>query len=129
MEERTGKKLVPSYSYARIYYPGSSLLRHRDRPSCEHSITLNLSGSPWLLHIGGIPVLTHKGWGCIYDGVNYEHWRDPLQSKEPVVQAFFHYVEDVEENASRFYDGRPSLGLPAKFTTYYDETHGKPAKP
>ena len=33
-----GSKLVPVYSYARIYYKGSQLKKHFDRPSSEVSV-------------------------------------------------------------------------------------------
>ena len=45
MEEKTKLKLIPTYSYARIYEKGSNLFRHKDRPSCEISTTLNLGGN------------------------------------------------------------------------------------
>jgi hypothetical protein len=44
MKERTGLDLIPTYSYARVYEKGSILKRHKDRPSCEISTTLNLGG-------------------------------------------------------------------------------------
>jgi hypothetical protein len=44
MKERTGLDLIPTYSYARVYEKGAILKRHKDRPSCEISTTLNLGG-------------------------------------------------------------------------------------
>jgi hypothetical protein len=44
MASETGLDLVPTYSYARIYKHGDILKRHKDRPSCEISTTLNLGG-------------------------------------------------------------------------------------
>jgi hypothetical protein len=44
MKERTGLDLIPTYSYARVYEKGSILKRHKDRPSCEISTTVNLGG-------------------------------------------------------------------------------------
>jgi hypothetical protein len=35
-------KLVPTYNYCRIYHIGGILKKHRDRPSCEYSVTVNL---------------------------------------------------------------------------------------
>ena len=35
MEEATGLKLYPAYTYARIYKKGDELKRHKDRFSCE----------------------------------------------------------------------------------------------
>tara|TARA_Y100000385_G_C12631740_1_gene441577 strand:+ start:226 stop:579 length:354 start_codon:yes stop_codon:yes gene_type:complete len=42
MEKETGLKLYPTYVYARIYNPSSILKKHRDRPSCEISVTVNI---------------------------------------------------------------------------------------
>ena len=53
MEEVTGLKLYPAYTYARIYKKGDELRRHKDRPSCEISTTLNLGGDPWPIFIDG----------------------------------------------------------------------------
>ena len=44
MQKKTGLKLVPTYSYTRLYRKGNILRRHKDRPSCEISTTLNLGG-------------------------------------------------------------------------------------
>ena len=40
MCELTGKDLIPTYSYHRLYTLGTELKRHKDRPSCEISTTL-----------------------------------------------------------------------------------------
>ena len=47
MKKETGLELIPTYSYARVYKKGDILRRHKDRPSCEISTTLNLGGDPW----------------------------------------------------------------------------------
>ena len=51
MKKETGLELVPTYSYARLYKQGDELKRHKDRPSCEISTTLNLGGDPWPIFI------------------------------------------------------------------------------
>ena len=51
MEEKSGVKLVPTYSYARIYKKGDVLHRHKDRSSCEISTTVNLGGEPWSIYL------------------------------------------------------------------------------
>ena len=48
----TKKDLCPTYTYSRIYIKGMDLKAHRDRPSCEYSITLNLGGDPWPIYFG-----------------------------------------------------------------------------
>ena len=40
IEENTGLNLYPTYSFYRVYRPGNELLPHKDRSSCEISITL-----------------------------------------------------------------------------------------
>src|SRR6476661_7896483 len=42
VEQATGLSLFPTYSYFRVYKRGDVLKRHRDRPSCEISMTLSL---------------------------------------------------------------------------------------
>ena len=51
MNRETGLDVIPTYSYARIYKKGDILKRHKDRPSCEISTTLNLGGDPWPIFI------------------------------------------------------------------------------
>ena len=51
MEQKTGLKLIPTYSYCRLYRKGNILKRHKDRPSCEISTTLCLGGDPWPIFI------------------------------------------------------------------------------
>ena len=36
-----------------LYKQGDELKRHKDRPSCEISTTLNLGGDPWPIFIDG----------------------------------------------------------------------------
>ena len=40
VEEAMGIELLPTYSFSRLYYNGSELTKHVDRPSCEVSVTL-----------------------------------------------------------------------------------------
>ena len=53
MQQETGLDLIPTYSYARLYKNGDILHRHKDRPSCEISTTINLGGDPWPIFIDG----------------------------------------------------------------------------
>ena len=54
MEEVTGLKLYPAYTYARIYKKGDELKRHKDRFSCEISTTMNLGGDDWPIYLRAI---------------------------------------------------------------------------
>ena len=51
MQKKTGLKLVPTYSYTRLYRTGNILRRHKDRPSCEISTTLCLGGDHWPIYL------------------------------------------------------------------------------
>ena len=51
MESITKIKLIPNYTYTRLYRRGSKLDRHKDRYSCAVSATMNLGGDPWPIYI------------------------------------------------------------------------------
>ena len=112
MEEKTGKKLYPAYSYWRIYYTGSSLPPHSDRPACEYSITMTVDqdGPDWPISIDGEPVTLKPGDIAIYNGHKLRHWRETYEGKRQI-QVFFHYVDQNGPNAIYKYDQRPVLGL------------------
>ena len=133
MAKETGLNLVPTYSYARIYKKGDILRRHKDRPSCEISTTLNLGGDPWPIFIDGTgadsvideykqihkpnapegtKVLLDVGDMLVYSGCELEHWREPLEG-DVCAQVFLHYnhVDGPFAEKNRF-DKRPMLGVP-----------------
>ena len=56
--KETGLQLYHTYSYARAYKKGDILKRHKDRPSCEISTTINLGGAPWPIFIDGTGLIT-----------------------------------------------------------------------
>ena len=132
MKQETGLELIPTYSYARIYKQGDILKRHKDRPSCEISTTLNLGGTPWPIFIDGTgadnvideyknihkpnapegtKVLLEVGDMLVYSGCELEHWREPLEG-ETCGQVFLHYnhVNGPFADKNKF-DGRPLLGI------------------
>ena len=133
MDKETGLQLVPTYSYARIYKKGDILRRHKDRPSCEISTTLNLGGEPWPIFIDGTgadavideyknihkpnappgtKVLLDVGDMLVYSGCELEHWREPFEGNT-CGQVFLHYnhVNGPFAEKTRF-DKRPMLGVP-----------------
>ena len=133
MEKKTGLKLIPTYSYCRLYRKGNILKRHKDRPSCEISTTLNLGGDPWPIFIDptgsnnvideykgihkpeappGIPYTLGPGDMIIYSGCELEHWREPFEGKL-CCQVFLHYNHANGPFAkTNLYDIRPLLGIP-----------------
>ena len=112
MAKETGLDLVPTYSYARAYKRGDELKKHKDRPSCEISTTLNLGGDPWPIFIEGTKVLLEVGDMLVYSGCKLEHWREPFEG-ETCGQVFLHYnhVNGPFAEENRF-DKRPMLGIP-----------------
>lgn len=119
VESVTGKELWPTYSYARIYYPGAEMASHTDRPSCEYSMTLTLqtSGDTWPIYFRDRQgdtkeVIIMPGSGCIYCGMELPHWRSPYLGNQQV-QVFLHYVDKNGPHANLKYDQRSMLGIPA----------------
>ena len=112
MREQTGLDVLPTYSYARVYKKGDILKRHKDRPSCEISTTLNLGGDPWPIFLEGKQVDLNIGDMLIYEGCKLEHWRDEFEG-EHCGQVFLHY-NDVNGQFKdiNIFDGRDKLGTP-----------------
>ena len=134
MQTLTGKDLVPTYTYHRLYTQGTELKRHKDRPSCEISTTLCLGYDnsnvdakkypdwDWPMFVGpkdgevgteGMPIHMKPGDMLIYRGDIVEHWREPFWGLNHA-QVFLHYNEKDGQYHIPF-DGRPLLGLPGSF--------------
>jgi len=133
MQKKTGLKLVPTYSYTRLYRTGNILNRHKDRPSCEISTTLCLGGDHWPIYLDptgantvideykgiikpgapiGVEVNLKPGDMLIYSGCELEHWRKPFEGKL-CGQVFLHYNHaDGRFAKTNLYDKRPMLGIP-----------------
>ena len=112
MKKETNLDLIPTYSYARVYEKGSILAKHKDRPSCEISTTLNLGGDPWAIYLEGIKVDLEPGDMLVYSGCELEHWREEFKGNI-CAQVFLHYNHVNGQFAdSNLYDKRPLLGLP-----------------
>jgi hypothetical protein len=138
-EKHCGKRLYPTYSYARLYEPGEELKIHSDRPACEISatITLGWSGKQWAIFMAdptdkdseaepynsegdneykGVKaknisaVWMNVGDAVLYRGQEKLHWREKFEG-EWQAQVFLHYVDADGPHADQKYDGRPQLGL------------------
>ena len=123
MMKKTGLKLTPNYSYARIYKKGDELKRHKDRFSCEISTTLNLGGDPWPIFLEpsgkkgmkGAKINLKPGDMLVYRGCDLEHWREPFEG-ESCTQVFLHYNNlKTKKSNENLFDKRPHLGLPPSF--------------
>jgi predicted 2-oxoglutarate/Fe(II)-dependent dioxygenase YbiX len=114
-----GKKLLPTYSYARIYRPGDVLKKHLDRPACEISTTLTLGYDAkvnWPIHFANqdgtkeTAVTMEPGEMAAYKGTEMVHWRKPFKGNWHV-QVFLHFVDANGPHANQAMDGRQSLGV------------------
>jgi len=113
MEKELKIKLIPNYSYVRIYTKGDELTPHIDRKACEFSTTLNLGGDLWPIYLfPDIKIELNPGDMLIYKGTEIAHWRKPFEGRE-CVQTFLHYNEYRRGEDQMYYDTRPHLGLPS----------------
>jgi hypothetical protein len=118
VEDATGKELIPTYSYSRIYQPGEKLSPHVDRPACEISVTINVATkgefSPVYTQYGQNDPEKHMlspGDAVIYMGCDVMHWRQPLKDDQLNVQFMLHYVDKNGPNAEYAKDKRPAYGF------------------
>ena len=135
IEEIVGKKLMPTYSWARLYEHETSMHKHVDKSECDVSATLTLGyelhnmedkdkeSYCWPIFFGdvsgrkgteGKPIQLLPGQMCVYQGTKIEHWREPFRGVHHA-QVFLHWVERKEENEHLYIDSRPMLGLNSDF--------------
>ena len=117
ISETIGHKLVPTYSFFRVYQPNEELSKHTDRPACEISVTVNVAslGEPNKIHMKAkgkesSAFALKPGDGVVYKGCEIEHWREPLNEGQLIVQFMLHYVREEGDYAHHIFDGRPKLG-------------------
>jgi len=109
VNEILGEEVLPTYTYARVYKEGSELVRHRDRPACEISFTLNLTKDvDWPIYFqrpDGSETLIelNPGDAVLYLGCQADHWRNKFKGKEHT-QVFLHYVRADGPKAWAFFD-------------------------
>lgn len=116
-EQASGKKLYPTYAYARLYTPGDELKIHTDRPACEISATLTLGfeGDVWPIYMGdegGVnasKIEMGVGDAVLYRGMVKYHWREPYKEGKWQAQVFLHYVDANGPHVEWKYDKRPKL--------------------
>lgn len=118
IEGMLGKKLYPTYSYARVYKTGADLLVHRDRESCEigMSLTLDFEGDPWPIYMGEDKdkknfekVDMNIGDAVLFKGMEKFHWREKYTEGKWQAQVFLHWVDANGPCREWKYDKRDSL--------------------
>lgn len=114
MSQLTGADLLPSYDYFRIYHEGDVCRVHSDRPSCEHSVSLQLvysDGETWPLEVGSQRVSGEDGWtadwgdeaftpvamqpgdAVLYRGIELRHGRTQPNPNRWSAHLFLFWVE------------------------------------
>ena len=120
-EVASGKKLLPTYSYARLYAPGDELKNHTDRESCEISatITLGFEGDAWPIYMGddmeksnASRIEMQVGDAVLYRGMDKHHWREVYTEGKWQAQVFLHYVDADGPHKEWVFDKRGKLNLP-----------------
>lgn len=142
LSKQLGVELLPAYTYARLYAPGETLVRHKDREACEISGTLTLGFDPgsgiWPIYLAkedddvvGTEFLVNTGDLVMYRGNEMDHWRPSYKGKWQA-QVFFHYVDKNGPHADFAYDGRKQLGVDKNESTlakFADEKVVLPREP
>ena len=94
VEKESNLELFPTYAYWRYYVFGGSLAQHRDRPSCEVSITSCIKKyDDWPLIIEGKTIELEEGDGLLYAGCVQKHGRPGVYKGDGMAQLFLHYVD------------------------------------
>lgn len=136
-EQLSGKTLLPSYSYFRIYREGDICRVHSDRYSCEHSMSLTLDysdGVPWDLELerfdsepsarteedfgDAAPAALSMcpGDGVLYRGVQRRHGRTMPNPNGWSAHLFLHWVERDGPHADHAFDKRIETARPVNFS-------------
>ena len=93
VEKKSNLKLFPTYAYWRYYVYGGTLAKHKDRPSCESSVTVCIKKyDNWPIIIEGKKFELEEGDGVLYEGCAQKHWRPGTYEGKGMAQVFLHYV-------------------------------------
>ena len=107
------KKIIPSFCFTRMYFPGSKLNFHKDRDACEITVSHCHYGTPWKIYILEEDFTTEKGISICYEGIDKSHGRiAPIANN--ALYSFYHWVEkdgkydefkyDKSEKMKKIYD-------------------------
>ena len=112
MEQESGLKLFPTYSFWRMYTYNAELKPHKDRESCEISVTVMFGsdGTSWPFFVGDKEIELQTGDAVLYLGTQVKHWREPFTG-DWHAQGFLHYVDQDGPHADWERDKRPQFAL------------------
>ena len=155
MQALTGKELLPTTSYFRVYRRGDHCALHVDRPAAEYAISLTLGYSdenPWPLWVsqdavtpdagarakGGLlpdgtqmsmlRIPMQPGDAVIYDGVNRLHGRHDPNPNEWSAHLFYDFVDRHGPYAEHAFDRRDEFVQPSSFHFPAEGVEVTPAK-
>ncbi len=109
----TGRDVLPTFDYFRLYREGDICRVHSDRPACQHAVSLTLDysdGVPWPLEVGRYTVDSYPplkeqwekeyssipmeiGDAVVYQGVRYPHARTTPNPNAWSAHLFLCFVE------------------------------------
>jgi hypothetical protein len=125
MQALTGRDVLPTYNYFRLYRKNDVCRTHTDREACEHSLSLTLGYSDdlvWPFDVGRdhteVSGVIEDGFGeapyatismqpgdaVIYRGVNRRHGRVTPNPNRWSAHMFLHYVDRDGPFASHAFD-------------------------
>lgn len=129
MRQITGRDLLPTYDYFRIYREGDICRVHHDRPSCEHSLSLTLDysdGVEWPLEVATVSsqpsaqveedfgdepfasITMEVGDAVLYRGIGHRHGRTMPNPNAWSAHLFLHWVDRNGPQASEAFDRQHS---------------------
>lgn len=127
MEALTGRPLLPTYNYFRLYRRNDICRVHSDREACEHSLSLTLGYSDnqvWPFEVGTEPVdesgricddfedapftsiAMQPGDAVLYRGVTHRHGRLTPNPNRWSAHMFLHFVDRDGPHKAHAFDGR-----------------------
>lgn len=134
MSSLTGKDLLPTFCYFRVYRQGDLLNVHSDRPACEHSLSMTLAysdGIPWALEFAskrveaqgsidpnfgdGKPdaaISMKAGDAVLYQGFNYRHGRTTPNPNRWSAHVFMHWIDSEGPFKAQAFDSEPAAAVP-----------------
>ncbi len=112
IKKESGLELLPTYSFWRMYTKFADLKPHKDRPSCECSVTVQIAsdGTKWPIKIDGEEVILNDGDAALYWGTEVEHSREEFLG-DYQSQVFLHYVDANGPFKEYIYDKRIFAGI------------------
>jgi hypothetical protein len=134
MCELTGRDLLPTYNYFRLYRKDDICRVHSDREACEHSLSLTLGyadGLVWPFEVGteaiaspspieddfaghGFRSITMQpGDAVLYRGVEHRHGRISPNPNRWSAHMFLHWVDRDGLHASHAFDAAATNALAA----------------